>query len=256
MAKNIVFMTAMVKAPDVLNYAEWCYNTWDYWCKKNDVQLFILEDELRPKGDGTMKLPGMKPTWQRWHAMEVLDANEIEYDNVALVDVDTMIHWDAPNFFEETNGEFGAVKDKFNIEWTHNSITGYQDFWPDVKFDWMSYFNCGFIVLNKKHKEWCKSVTDFYYKNEDELRKRQHETLKKGSDQTPINYMIRASEHELVYLDERFNLSQLHLRGLFSGLCDMWDVGWVWHFNGFEKTERNGLMKSVWEKIKDNYEDK
>ena len=56
MAKNIVFMTAMVKAPDVLNYAEWCYNTWDYWCKKNDVQLFILEDELRPKGDGTMKM--------------------------------------------------------------------------------------------------------------------------------------------------------------------------------------------------------
>ena len=64
--KNIVFMTAMVKAPDVLNYAEWCYNSWDYWCKKNDVQLFILEDELRPKGDGTYKVPGMKPTWQRW----------------------------------------------------------------------------------------------------------------------------------------------------------------------------------------------
>ena len=60
----------------------------------------ILEDELRPKGDGTMKVPGMKPTWQRWHAMEVLDANGIEYDNVALVDIDTMVHWDCPDFFE------------------------------------------------------------------------------------------------------------------------------------------------------------
>ena len=116
MAKNIIFMTAMVDAPDVLNYAEWCYNSWDYWCKKNDVQLFILEDELRPKGDGTYKVPGMKPTWQRWHVFDVLDANEIEYDNVALVDIDTMVHWDAPNFFEEANGEFGAVKDKFNID--------------------------------------------------------------------------------------------------------------------------------------------
>ena len=71
-------MTAMVDAPDRLDYAEWCYKSWQYWCDKNDVQLFILEDELRPKGDGTMKVPGMKPTWQRWHAMDVLDANGIE----------------------------------------------------------------------------------------------------------------------------------------------------------------------------------
>ena len=110
-SKNVVFMTAMVDAPDRLDYAEWCYKSWQYWCDKNDVQLFILEDELRPKGDGTMKVPGMKPTWQRWHAMDVLDANGIEYDNVALVDIDTMVHWDCPDFFEASKGEFGAIQD-------------------------------------------------------------------------------------------------------------------------------------------------
>ena len=251
-SKNVVFMTAMVNAPDRLDYAEWCYKSWQYWCDKNDVELFILEDELRPKGDGTMKLPGMKPTWQRWHAMEVLDANGIEYDNVALVDIDTMVHWDCPDFFEASKGEFGAIQDRFFIEWTHNSIQGYQDFWPDIKFDWLTYFNCGFIVLNKKHKEWCKSVTDFYYENEDEIRMRQHETVKKGSDQTPINYMIRNSEHEIEFLDERFNLQQLHLRGILQSDL-LWNVGWVWHFNGFEKKERNALMKNVWERVKHNY---
>ena len=165
---------------------------------------------------------------------------------------DTMVHWDCPNFFEEANGEFGAIQDRFFIEWTHNSINGYQDFWPDVKFDWTSYFNCGFIVLNKKHKDWCKSVTDFYYQNEDEIRLRQHKTVKKGSDQTPINYMIRASEHDINFLDERFNLQQLHLRGVLQSDL-LWNVGWVWHFNGFEKKERNHLMRAVWEKVKDNY---
>ena len=250
--KNVVFMTAMVDAPDRLDYAEWCYKSWQYWCDKNNVELFILEDELRPKGDGTYKVPGMKPTWQRWHAMEVLDANAIEYDNVALVDIDTMVHWDCPDFFEAANGEFGAIQDRFFIEWTHNSINGYQDFWPDVKFDWTSYFNCGFIVLNKKHKDWCKSVTDFYYQNEDEIRLRQHKTVKKGSDQTPINYMIRASEHDINFLDERFNLQQLHLRGVLQSDL-LWNVGWVWHFNGFEKKERNHLMRAVWEKVKHNY---
>ena len=248
MSKNIVFMTCFEQAPDYLDYKEWCLNSWRPWCKKHDVELFILSDELRDK---TI----MKPTWQRWHVFDVLDANEIEYDNVALVDIDTMVHWDCPNFFEEANGEFGAIQDRFFIEWTHNSIKGYQDMWPDTKFDWTTYFNCGFIVLNKKHKEWCKSVTDFYYENQLELRTRQHQTVKKGSDQTPINYMIRASEHPINFLDERFNLQQLHLRGLLQSDL-LWNCGWVWHFNGFDKTQRNQLMSSVWNQIKDNYETK
>ena len=56
---NVVFMTCMVDAPDTLDYAEWCFKSWKVWCKKNDVQLFILEDELQPKGDGTYKIPGI-----------------------------------------------------------------------------------------------------------------------------------------------------------------------------------------------------
>jgi hypothetical protein len=227
MAKNIVFMTCFEKAPDFLDYKEWCFKTWKYWCDKNDVELFILEDELQPHGGGVMTgEPAMKPTWQRWHVFDVLDANEIEYDNVALVDIDTMIHWDCPNFFEEADGEFGAIKDRFYIEWVHNSIQGYQDFWPDVNFNWTSYFNCGFIVMNKKHKEFCKHVTEFY--------------------------MIRDSKFDLKFLDERFNLTQLHLRGVLQGDL-LWNTSWIWHFNGFEKTERNGLMKQVWEAIQDNY---
>ena len=44
-SKNVVFMTAMIDAPDRLDYAEWCYKSWQYWCDKNGVELFILEDE-------------------------------------------------------------------------------------------------------------------------------------------------------------------------------------------------------------------
>ena len=252
--KNIVFMTCFENALDFLDYKEWCFKTWTYWCKKHNVELFILQDEVQPKGDGTYNMPGMKPTWQRWHVFDILDANQIEYDQVALVDIDTMIHWECPNFFEETGGEFSAVKDKFVIEWSHNSIKGYQDFFPEVKFDWTTYFNCGFVVMSKKHKEFCKTVTDFYYNNEDELRKRQHVTVKKGSDQTPINYLIRKSEYKLNFLNDKYNLSQLHQRGVMNQL--MVETGYIWHFNGFDKATRNNLMQQVWNLIEKNYENK
>ena len=92
--KNIVFMTCFEQAPDLLDYKEWCIKSWQVWCKKHNVEIFILSDELRDK---TI----MKPTWQRWHVFEILEANDIEYGQVALVDVDTMIHPNAPNFFDE-----------------------------------------------------------------------------------------------------------------------------------------------------------
>lgn len=243
--KNVVFMTSMDKAPDFLDYKEWCFKTWKYWCEKNDVLLFVLDSELQDKSL-------MKPTWQRWHVFDVLDANNIEYDQIALVDIDTMIKWNAPNFFKETNYEFSVVEDCFNIEWSHNSIKGYKHLFKEVEFDWTTYFNCGFVVINEKHKNLCKSITDFYYQNREHLQDLQHNTLKKGSDQTPVNYMVRKEKMPITYLNKKFNLSQLHMRGVLNSL--MFETGYIWHFNGFEKTKRNQIMQQTWELIKDNYE--
>ena len=242
---NVVFMTYMIDAPDTLDYAEWCFKSWKIWCKKNNVELFILEDELQPKGDGTYKIPGMKPTWQRWHVFDVLEANNIDYDQVALVDVDTMIHPNAPNFFEETNGEFSGVNDDLMVEWVHNSITGYQDMFPNVKFDWTTYFNCGFVVINKKHKDLCKAITDFYYSNEDELRRRQHEILRKGTDQTPVNYLVRREGYPITHLNKKWNFTHMHIRGVLQQFLFL-DCAWIYHYNGFEKKLRNDMMKQTW----------
>jgi hypothetical protein len=242
MSKNIVFMTCIENAPDYLDYKEWCYKSWGVWCKKNDVELFVLDQELRDKTT-------MKPTWQRWHVFDVLEANEVDYNQVALVDVDTMVHPDAPNFFDETNGEFSGVKDDLMVEWVHNSIVGYQDMFPNVNFDWTTYFNCGFIVVNKKHKKLCKSITDFYYSNESELRNRQHKTLRKGSDQTPVNYLVRKGGYKITHLSKKWNFTHLHQRGVLQNAMFL-DCAWMYHFNGFEKTMRNDLMKQTWEEIK------
>ena len=240
--KNIVFMTCIENAPDILDYKKWSIKSWRVWCNKNNVDIFILD---KPVQDSSR----MKPTWQRWHVFDVLGANSVDYDQVALVDVDTMIHPNAPNFFRETNGEFSGVNDDLMVEWVHNSIVGYNDMFPKVNFDWTSYFNCGFIIINKKHKKLCKTITNFYYSNEDELRKRQHETLKKGSDQTPVNYLVRREKYPITYLSKKWNFTQLHQRGVLPGALFL-ECAWMYHFNGFEKTLRNNLMHQTWDEMK------
>jgi hypothetical protein len=241
MKKNIVFFTTMDQAPDNIEYKRWCFESWKYWCDKHGIEIFILDEPLFDKNL-------MKPTWQRWHVLEILESNGIEYDQVALVDVDTLIHPDAPNFFELTDHKFSAVQDDLMVEWIHNSIEGYKDMFPVVNLNWTNYFNCGFIVINETHKQLCKQITDFYYNNLDELRHRQHHSLRKGSDQTPVNYM--ANLYSTVnFLDKRWNFTHLHQRGVLNQMLP--DVGYVYHFNGFDKNMRNELMQQCWNMIKE-----
>ena len=246
MKKDIVFMTCFEQAPDLLDYKEWCLKSWKPWCEKHGIELFILSDELRDK---TI----MKPTWQRWHVFEILEANGIDYGQVALVDVDTMIHPNAPNFFELTNGEYSGVQDDLMVEWVHNSIVGYQDMFPDTKFDWTTYMNNGFIVMSPKHKKLCKTITDFYYANEDELRMRQHQTLKKGSDQTPVNYLVRREKNPITHLSKKWNFTHMHIRGVLQNFLFL-DCAWLYHFNGFDKSMRNDIMKQTWQEMERRYE--
>ena len=64
--------------------------------------------------------------------------------------------------------------------------------------------------------------------------------------------MIRKSEHKVNLLNEKFNHSHLHLRGVLQDDL-LWKTGWVWHFNGFEKSQRTNVMKQIWERIGSNY---
>lgn len=239
---NYVVLTLMNQAPDNLDYAEHCIASWQYWCDKNNVNLVVIDKPIQD----TSK---MKPTWQRWHIFDLLDNQQLQYDQIALIDVDTLIHPNAPSIFDHANGRLGVVHDDLMVEWVHNSIKGYKDFWPDVDLTWTNYFNCGVVVLNKEHKQLCSDITKFYYENAQELKTRQHHTVKKGSDQTPVNYMAKKSGVEVGFLDKRFNFTHLHQRGVLNEQIFN-EVGWIYHFNGFEKTMRNQVMAHYWNVLK------
>ena len=244
MKNNIVFITNLSTDYDNINYSEYCLKSWDYWCKKHGVTLIQLDT---PVTDTSM----MKATWQRWYVLDILRSNNIEFDQVALVDIDTMIRWDAPNFFEETNHEFSACVDNDNVGWVIDSIHGYKKFWKDTDLDWTEYFNCGFIVLNQEHDLICKDIVNFWHTNKLELTNMQ-QTLRKGTDQTPVNYIVK-SNTKVNLLNKKWNLTHLNRKEILSDLKFI-DAGYVWHFNGFDKHLRSDIMKATWEQIKQNYE--
>ena len=45
----------------------------------------------------------------------------------------------------------------------------------------------------------------------------------------------------------------MHQRGVLQGALFI-DCAWLWHFNGFEKTLRNNLMRDTWNLLKKRFE--
>lgn len=245
--KNILFFTSLkANDPNLDAYKEWSLLSWQYYAKKYDLDVFILD---QPLCDTEM----MRPTWQRWYVYDLLEANG--YDNigqVALIDIDTMVRWDAPNIFEVAGDNYAGVIDDLSIEWIWNSIQGYKKFFPDVQLDWFNYINNGVLVLPKTGKEFCDKVKQFYDENQEELRNLQHHTLKKGTDQTPINYLARQHFKDIKILPKTFNMTHMYKTEAFIDWIFV-KCSYIWHFNGIPREQRNNYMQSTWEQIKNNY---
>ena len=170
--KNVIFLIAAASKHEYLHkkhggfkYFKYSIPSWEYWCKKNNVELVIYDT---PSDDEHIK---HKPTWQRWFdVFNQLDKTNIEYNKIALIDACTIIRWDTPNFFDFVdNGEVNLFRSLENIRWVNESVTGYEDFFKshygDFKFDLKKYSSCGWQIFDKEHKVFLEKLKSFYYEN-------------------------------------------------------------------------------------------
>ena len=98
----------------------------------------------------------MKITWQRYYMFDILESNDINYDQILIVDADTIVHPNCPNFFELTNHKYSVVRNNGSFEWTRRSMDGFSKllFNSKLPFNVWDYFNCGFQIVNKNHKDF------------------------------------------------------------------------------------------------------
>ena len=90
---------------------EYSVKSWKQWCEKNDAEFFML-DEFIYEPDF------MKPNWYKLYVFDLLENNDIKYNQIAVVDADTIVHPNCPNFFEMTENKFCAVP----VSYTHLTL--------------------------------------------------------------------------------------------------------------------------------------
>tara|TARA_Y100000034_G_C6839995_1_gene379906 strand:- start:218 stop:994 length:777 start_codon:yes stop_codon:yes gene_type:complete len=239
--KNIVFIPNVNVGDDRSNPYEYSIKSWKYWCNKNDCELLVLDELLFP-------VDYMKITWQRYYLFDVLESNNIEYDQVLLVDADTIIHPDCPNFFKETDYKYCGVVNDGCYEWVARSIKDFSNlmFNSKIVHPW-EYINGGFHIVNKIHKPFFDSIKE-YYKNNQEKILNSIEKSKTATDQTIINFLLKEENIEVKLLPTCYNLqdlfrkSLLHLPGSSyweDSLENLFSAGWIYHFNAIPQNPRH-----------------
>ena len=233
--KNIVFMPA-IRDRRRLGRSEgyrWSVKSWKNWCNKNNAELFLLQDALVDPQE-------MSVAWQRYNVFKLLENSEVKYKQILMIDADTIVHPDCPNFFEETDGKYCGVAETGCYEWVSRSIKKYkEEFWPQTTINPWSYFNGGFQIVNETHKEFFDVVLDFYKANQEKLLSIQKKNGL-GTDQTCINYLVKNNDIELKLLPQCYNLNQLERKNLLhlapshwwgDSLENLYKAAWVYHFN-------------------------
>ena len=245
MSKNIVFLISIQQDERSRNQKhEWAVRSWSDWCKKNDCELFVLDQPiLNP------------PQWNKILIFDLLDANEIEYERVLYVDADTIVHPNMPNIFDEfPSGTFYGVRNYGSMDWVIRSIENYSKLiFGDHELDWENYINTGFMLFDKSHKplfEWLKDINGTRYS---ELR--EIENMGVGKDQPVINFGISINNVNFKVLPYEYNMQDMMRFEVIGGDMLHTKFGWIYHFNAGVKPTPGFWMERTYKYLKQEYND-
>lgn len=218
------------------SYSQYCINSWKHWADKVGAEVVTLNE---PVGD-------VEPHWGKVFPFQLLDSSEINYDRVLVVDNDTIVHPDCPNFFDLVpEDEIGVVCDDVNFDWTIRSTDAYHKhvFSDYNRFDPFEYFNSGFIVLSKKHRDVYNLIIEFLSENYQQLNWVQ-ENYGVGRDQTPLNFLLR-KHSKLNFMSKRFNCQGLLSKEIVDP-SKLKEMVYVSHYNAMPREHRDVLMKQMY----------
>ena len=261
--KNVVVIPIIVpKDKDLDKFGGWRWmgyskQAWQYWCNKHGHELVIYDT---PSIKDTSRF---RVTVQRWFDIfDFLDERNIKYNQIAMVDASSIPKWDCPDFFELTDNKLTVGIENDNLAWVYEGVQGYKHMFDDYELDINRYFCSSFMIFNESHRKLFTEFKEKYMENADEFIDLQ-KTVRRGTCQTPLNYVVQMSGVEVNFLSKPFRVSHLPRKQMLGPNWQLKEdntpffikYGYVWFFSGFDKRSRDELMDQTWDLVKDNYDD-
>ena len=240
MSKNVVFIVNLPESKKQGRNKPYQYSidSWRRWCSKNNHELFVLEERIYPEDY-------MNANWHKLFVFQLLDANEIDYDQILIVDADTMINLDAPNVFDLSDHKFCAVHNYGSYDWVCRSIENYKKhLFPDINVPLFEYFNSGVIICNKTHKDFYEKIISFYIENQSMIISMQSQ-YNVGTDQPVLNFFVQKESIDYKQLPYEWNMQDMKRFEILDEELTFTKIGWLYHFNSMPDDLRNYIMSKT-----------
>lgn len=252
--KNIIFIPAVVSdkgekklrnTPLIKKIFQYSIDSWKYFANKHNCEVVILDQPLMDTNITSM-------AWQRYYVLDLLENSNIKYNQVLIVDADTIVHPNCPNFFNDTDGLYVGVHDGVVYEWVMRSVECYSKFlFNDYKLNIWNYINGGFQIINESHKDYLNKFKQYYAENREEIFKVES-FVKLGTDQTPMNFFLQMNNIQTKLFSYEYNMMGLNLMdGLHEDLPFL-KFGWIYHFNGIPDTSYGNKVEYWMKKTYNN----
>ena len=242
--KNIVFIVNIGGELERSKPYKYSVKSWAKWCEKNNCELVTLTERIYDKSI-------MNLNWHKIFVYDLLENEGIDYDQILTVDADTIVHPNAPNFFNLTEHKYCAVHNEGCYDWVCRSIENYKKhLFPSVTVPLYRYINSGFIISNKTHKNFFEVLKKYYFNNSDSFIRMQ-ETYHVGTDQPVINFLLNKEKIDYKILPYEFNMQDLARKEILDNDFTFTKLGWVYHFNAIPQQfpQTAYWMEKTYEKL-------
>jgi hypothetical protein len=243
--KNIILITAHNNIADELPYG---IKTWEHYCNRHDIELIIVNEKIESDFDNWAEC-----SYKKWNIQQIIDR---EFDRILVVDIDTMIRWDAPNIFDQfPDVVAGTVP--HNNNFSDDSLGRYHvSQWlplnPDIRGNLAHYSNAGLLLLSRENymkiSELIHQYYDFYVKAyyDDNIK------LPDAAEQTPVNIILWNDIGNYTLLPIFWNNLVMAKYDDASFIND----SFVWHFTGPKMGgwgNKGNIMKQVYDATSEYY---
>ena len=231
-----------------------CISTWEYWCKKHNIDLILLDGNKENVVD---------VVFGKWLDFDLYVDLE-KYKGLAMVDWDTIVRWDAPNFIEhflnQENFQASLTPDQGGSgKWHYDQ---WLKFDPNLYTYCSQYFNSGVIIAKPEVFKSLKDNMGIYYEFYMTHKGKEFHPVGIGieggsridaPDQTPVNLIVNKNFKNGLYSSpiEVNYMVPLHSKN-FEDPNSYIEKAIVFHY-GSGVVNRTKVVENFWEKYKNNY---
>lgn len=215
--------------------------SWKRWAEQYNIDVMVLDEWIYPRET-------MNANWHATLVFDLLEESGVDYNQILVVDADTIPHPDAPNPFDISEGKFCAVHCIGSYDWICRSLENYSKFlFNGYTFPLEEYFNSGFYIMNKSHKGFFKKLHDFYFENIETIQWIQN-NYGVGTDQPVLNFMVQQENIDLKILPFDWNMQDLARWEILSDDMLFTKFGYVYHFNAIPNNHDGKYTRYFMEK--------